>query len=557
MPRIKTRVRVIGDVFHRLPMRSPLQRLLLILVTALILPIVAVLTVLLVQSLSDVGRAIEEEALRSAEQMTDLADVRIEAELAALRVFSTSPYLLAGDWERSAGRARAVISQSPGWKAITIRDRTTRGLLLAVGAAQHDVSRLDWPLPPRVPATGLIGGVSKDGPGCPCVFLHARVDRRPDQIITLALDPGVIQTLVSSRAPRDRLAAVVDGNGRFVARTMNFEKRVGTLATRYVREAVSRGGTGVYTGRTYEGLTNYSAFYTSPVTGWSGHIAVERSLIDGPSRWAAAAGLVGALTALLVATGLVGYVIHDLSARRREEQQLLRLQKSEAIGRFASGIAHDFNNVLQVVVGNLDRVSRSTVDPETKRRVDRALDASTRGTKLANQLLSFARHDGAEIDAVDLRDLFVRLDALLGEVVGAGVTLTINVEHDARWICGNADQIELAVINLCVNARDAMAGTGEVRITTQRVEQWIELRVADTGPGVPEAVRDRLFEPFFTTKAPGHGTGLGLAQVAGAASQGGGRVDLRRAPEGGAIFVLLLRPAKVDVGKAAEVFRMV
>nr|WP_246347543.1 ATP-binding protein [Brevundimonas basaltis] len=220
---------------------------------------------------------------------------------------------------------------------------------------------------------------------------------------------------------------------------------------------------------------------------------------------------------------------------------MLRLQKSEAIGQFASGVAHDFNNLLTVVIGNLEQIrSDAQAAPDITRRAGMALEAAQRGARLSNQLLGFARDGHADAGPVDVIELLNDVSELVRQSVGGGVAVTVRADPHANLAHANRDQLELAILNLALNARDAMAGQGSLTVETSLQGRWVEIAVEDSGPGVPAEARGRLFDPFFTTKPEDQGTGLGLAQVQDMATRAGGDVRVEDAVGGGARFVIVL-----------------
>jgi signal transduction histidine kinase len=227
------------------------------------------------------------------------------------------------------------------------------------------------------------------------------------------------------------------------------------------------------------------------------------------------------------------------------------MQKAEAISRFTGTMTHDFRNILSVIDAGVRLILRHTEEELTVKRANAIGEAVERGNRLINQLLSFVRGDGAQVTALDLTALIGGADDLLERSLGDGIAFTWHVDEDARYATGNADQIELALLNLAINARDAMDGSGEFSIVATRADDMCEIRACDNGPGVPSALRGRIFETFYSTKGTGKGTGLGLAQVAGAARQAGGKVALREREGGGACFVICLPFGTPPDGAAA------
>jgi signal transduction histidine kinase len=303
---------------------------------------------------------------------------------------------------------------------------------------------------------------------------------------------------------------------------------------------VAEGGEGIYRGVTFEGVANYTAYSTSRLTGWSAHVAIRRAAVDNPRSLANASVAVALLGTLILAAGLLVYAASELRTRRRQDQRLVAMQKAEAISRFTGTAVHDFRNILAVIEACVRLIVRKTEEPHTVERAKSISDAVERGNRLTNQLLSFARGDGAELSQVDLRACLEGCDELIARSLGEGIEFQWNVADNARYVRANADQLELALINLAVNARDAMDGHGKFSVDVTRNGDMAAITACDTGPGVPKELRERIFEAFYSTKGDGKGTGLGLAQVAGAARQAGGRVELLDRNQGGACFVVYL-----------------
>ncbi|KRB52169.1 MAG: ATP-binding protein [Pseudomonadota bacterium] len=237
-------------------------------------------------------------------------------------------------------------------------------------------------------------------------------------------------------------------------------------------------------------------------------------------------------------------------------ENLAQAQKMEAIGRLTGGVAHDFNNLLMAVLGNLDLLSRRLTEPRHLRYVDQARAAGERGAKLTGQLLAFSRRQRLEVKAMDIGEAVGAAAALLRSTVGAAHRLEVEVAPDLWPAFGDATQVELMVVNLALNARDAMGAGGVVAIAASNVTiadraprgeapsvgDYVMIAVSDTGEGMTPEVVARVFEPFFTTKPVGKGSGLGLPQVLGLAKQLGGGVEIDTAPgQGSTVRVYLPR----------------
>ncbi|KAA2233150.1 PAS domain-containing protein [Salinarimonas soli] len=243
----------------------------------------------------------------------------------------------------------------------------------------------------------------------------------------------------------------------------------------------------------------------------------------------------------------------DLTEQRRMEERLRRSERMETVGQLTGGIAHDFNNLLTVVMGNLDMLRRAKPE-RAPRMIENALAAVEQGRRLTGQLLAFSRRQPLKPEVVDLAALFGRMDGLLAQSLRGNIALEIDVAEGLWPVQVDPTQLQSALINLAVNARDAMPGGGAFRVRAQnRVSQeangaeGVTIQVTDTGTGIAPEDLPRVFEPFFTTKETGKGTGLGLAQVYGFVQQSGGSVDIMSEPGRGTTLMIMLprasRPA--------------
>ena len=237
----------------------------------------------------------------------------------------------------------------------------------------------------------------------------------------------------------------------------------------------------------------------------------------------------------------------DRAARSKAEQaleetseQLRQSQKLEAIGRLAGGIAHDFNNVLLAINGYSEFLIESPLDERQQRFAREIRAAGARAAELTHQLLAFSRRQVLEPRALDLNEAVREIESMLRHLIGEGVGVVLDLDPALRNVEADPSQIGQVLLNLAVNARDAMDGAGTLTIATRNEGGDVVLEVADTGVGMDEETRTRIFEPFFTTKAPGQGTGLGLATVYGIVTQSGGTIDVRSAPRNGATFAIRL-----------------
>lgn len=241
----------------------------------------------------------------------------------------------------------------------------------------------------------------------------------------------------------------------------------------------------------------------------------------------------------------------DITRRRVSEQSFHQAQKMEAIGQLTAGLAHDFNNLLQVVTGNLEiAADRAGQDPVLRRALDHAGRAAQRGARLTQQLLSFARKQRLEPRGVNLNSLVVEFSEMLARTLGEKVDLRLDLKPGLLSCTLDPVHLEMALLNVLINARDAMPGGGKIIIATATMTldgqamahhlppgQYAVLSVQDEGQGMPAEVLQRATEPFFTTKAPG--TGLGLAMVHGFVQQSNGRLEIESKPGAGTTVRML------------------
>jgi PAS domain S-box-containing protein len=229
----------------------------------------------------------------------------------------------------------------------------------------------------------------------------------------------------------------------------------------------------------------------------------------------------------------------DLTAQKRLEEQLQQAQKMEAVGRLAGGIAHDFNNLLTAISGYGEFLSAALEDERLRRHAEEIEKASARAAALTSQLLAFSRRQVLQPRVLDLNAVVHDMDMMLRRLIGEDVELVILLDPELGAVCADPTQLEQVIVNLAVNARDAMPGGGALTIETSNVASDVVLAITDTGVGMTEDERARLFEPFFTTKG-GAGTGLGLATVYGIVEQSGGRIDVLTEPGLGSSFRISL-----------------
>jgi PAS domain S-box-containing protein len=240
---------------------------------------------------------------------------------------------------------------------------------------------------------------------------------------------------------------------------------------------------------------------------------------------------------------LIGFakITRDITERReaalkleRMQKQLAESQKLDALGQLTGGVAHDFNNLLMVIGGSAQVLKKYAGDEKSRRAIDAIESAARRGAALTSQLLTFARRQNVNPQTVHLSERIDAVREVLNMSVGSTVQLTTDVNDDVWSIKVDIAELETALVNLTINARDAMPDGGTIRISAENVAlddevnkgDYVVIRVSDTGSGIPPDIVQKVFDPFFTTKPVGKGTGLGLSQVHGFAYQAGGLVAL-------------------------------
>jgi two-component system, cell cycle sensor histidine kinase and response regulator CckA len=244
----------------------------------------------------------------------------------------------------------------------------------------------------------------------------------------------------------------------------------------------------------------------------------------------------------------------EVSERRKVEAEYRQSQKMEAMGVLAGGVAHDFNNLLTVINGYSEVVgARLPPDSPLQDMIRQIAHAGERAALLTQQLLVFSRKQALEPKVINLNAIVTDVAKLLRRLIGEDIELKLQLDEDLAWLRGDPGQLGQVLLNLAINARDAMPDGGVLTVKTGNADltdlhrhgivdaepcRYVRLEVSDTGCGMDEVTRARAFEPFFTTKEPGKGTGLGLATVYGAVRQSGGHIALASAPGWGAAFRL-------------------
>jgi two-component system, cell cycle sensor histidine kinase and response regulator CckA len=259
-------------------------------------------------------------------------------------------------------------------------------------------------------------------------------------------------------------------------------------------------------------------------------------------------------------------LIRTIEQREKLQQQLAQSQKMESIGTLAGGIAHDFNNILTIILGYASSLSAADDAERIREGLGIIRETGMRGAVLVQQLLTLSRSGNLSFEPVDVNDLLRQFVRILGETFPKTITIAVETDPSLSPTLADPNRLHQALLNLCVNARDAMNGAGNLSLSDTMVagaelrlrfpdaadDQYICIKVRDTGAGMEPAVRDRIFDPFFTTKGPGQGTGLGLTAVYGIIREHDGFVEVDSEPGLGTTFHLFLPLRRAD-GKSATV----
>jgi two-component system NtrC family sensor kinase len=380
-----------------------------------------------------------------------------------------------------------------------------------------------------------------------------------DGIIVVSVRTAYLTDFWQRTASRfDAATKLLRNDGAILARAPfpNAETRLGPGNP--LMQAIGRGGSGSVTAISgIDGIARFYAYrridpypvYLAHGIGihaaercWRTHLVTYGGLFGSAALVLVLVALVGARSARREAEALrhwraTGARLEEEARRRRATEDLLRQsQKMDALGQMIGEIAHDFSNILTIITGNLELLEMRVVDPEIAALVARTLAGAERGEKAVEALLAFARKRSPRCELFDANAALTKMTPLLQQALRPNIRLDMAFDRGALMVKADPNQTELAVLNLVVNARDAMPEGGLLRIRTRQtalagdvhelVGDFVALTVADTGTGIAPELVSRVFEPFFTTKEPGRGTGLGLSMVAGFARQSRGGVAI-------------------------------
>ncbi|WP_132644889.1 ATP-binding protein [Rubrivivax gelatinosus] len=592
---------------------------LLLLVLAVLLPAVAAAAYVIARTFEAERSALERNLRDSARALSTVVDREIEQRATIVRVLATAralenaPDLTAEQRRVFQQQARLAIDGMDGWIELTDGERS---LLSTRDPMDRVPAGTAASVPPLAQAASVRPLSSGGDVGLPYARVVQPVlrDGRVVANLQMTILPAELQRIIDRQElPPGWLGAILDARASVVARHPGGVQHAGRRATPDMIERLAQEREGFFDSVSLDGVP-VRGFFSTSQRGWTYIAAMPRLALAGPLPPAVLQLAAGALLllglavggALFVARRIVGPVnslkvaaarmrsgqpvanrttglaecddvaaalaeaaesiqharadlerqVADAVARTRQAEQRVSLnQRVEALGRLTGGVAHDFNNLLGVISNSAHLIQRRASTPEIQAPVASTLRAVEVGSRLTQHLLRFSGRHPTRPTRIELARYLAESQELIRVVLGKRCELSVHVVPGTAGIRVDSSELELALINLALNARDALPSGGHVRIEAADAPAedladlapgaYVQIQVSDDGTGIEEAIADRVFEPFFTTKAVGKGTGLGLSQVHGFCVQAGGRACIA-STRGIGTTVTLLLPAAGD-----------
>ena len=541
-------------------LRTPLYML----VAAATIPVLATAVVLAGLAVTRQRESLETRSRAEVAEVVERVESAFQQSIAALEALAASKSLDVGAFEAFRQEAQRVATTQPHWAQVALVDARSGTNLTSIIGSPGFLPKLlepgelkDLARAPR-PQVASLASNTRLGPA---PLIQIRIPVLRDGYLRYVLWAGlrvetISEVLRSGAWPRSWVATVTDRRGTVVARSRNHEQWVGRPANAEIEEELRESGSGWLKASTLEGSPAYVVADRGPLSGWSVQLAIPAAEIDGPIRWGVGLTVAGIGGSLAIAAFLAWLVMREIRERREREQMFQQSQRMELIGQMTSGVAHDFNNILGVLVGILETVARRvSSDAALTSLIASGIGAVERGRTLTQQLLAFARRQTLKPERVDVNEALTELNRLIPQSVDHSIRVELDLRAGHAECLIDRSQFEAAILNLAVNARDAMPEGGTLLIRTEESPAGrhgavdgpaVAVSVIDTGEGIPPEVIDRVFDPFFTTKPPGKGTGLGLSQVYGFVKQSAGHIEIASKPGEGTTVRLWLPKAAAE-----------
>lgn len=533
------------------------QRLLLLVIAAL-LPLIAAIGVLSYLSVNQQRAVMRDEAIGYSDEALQSvnSELRKQSQLVEILARSLALDATGAKLDEFHTQATRFVEHVREWDRVILNDPTGQQIVntaVPFGTPLPGLVAADSFM--RVMKTGstIITDLTGPGPlstdGEPRVLIRTPVERgdRISYVLTVLLHPDSLQqALADARIGPGWRAFLVDGADRLITVPRD-SQAAGLRALPSAVQARAKGLSGVYLGQTRSGEPVITAFTKSPESGWSVHISIPESQYNAPLK--RSLGIIAGLVTLALALSALFAVIARRVSRAMKAQAEVhaRATRMEALGRMTGGVAHDFNNLLMVVTTAADMLRKRSVDKSGERFLTAIQNAAERGTRLTRQLMTFSRGQSGQIETFDIGLRLTSIKTLIRQSVTDNTVIDYDIPEGGHFISVDPVQFDLSIINVVVNARDAMPAGGRIVIAVQRApipdrsgRNGLLISISDTGEGISPRDLPHVFEPFYTTKDVGKGTGLGLSQVYGFVKAQGGSVEIESDPGRGARVMIYL-----------------